>query len=93
MDEFNLKELLIYLDDIVVFIPYFSEAVQRLISYLQRLKKTISLNLKLQCEFIKPQGVYLGHSVSKDGIKTNPIKIETILKLIVPTFINEVRSV
>ena len=45
-----------------------------------------------KCEFFKLQVTYLGHIVSKNGIKTYPKKIEAIKKWPVPKTVNEVRS-
>ena len=35
---------------------------------------------------------YLGHVVSKDGIQTNPKKVEAICKRPIPTNVTEMRS-
>ena len=92
MGDMNLKECLIYLDDIVIFSQTFEEHISRLHAVLERLKIH---NLKLKaskCEFMKDEVSYLGHVVAKAGIKTDPAKIETIRKWEVPTTQKELRS-
>ena len=65
MGDMNLRDCLIYLDDIVVFSTTFEEHIQRLESVFNRLKVN---NLKLKaskCEFFKREVSYLGHVVSR----------------------------
>ena len=45
-----------------------------------------------KCKFFKSKVNYLGHIVSKEGIKTDPKKIEAIEKWPVPKMVTEVRS-
>ena len=45
-----------------------------------------------KCEFFKSRVNYLGHIVSKEGIKTDPKKIEAIQKWPVSKTVTEVRS-
>ena len=45
-----------------------------------------------KCEFFKKQIAYLGHIVSDKGIKTDPKKIEAIVKWPVPETVHDVRS-
>ena len=45
-----------------------------------------------KCHFCKPEVLYLGHIVGKDGIRPNPDKIEVISTYPIPTNCNEIRS-
>ena len=42
--------------------------------------------------FFRQELIYLGHVVSKNGIQTDPIKVEAIHKWPVPTNVTEMRS-
>ena len=56
-------------------------------------EKLATAGLKLKpskCEFFKLQIAYLGHIVSKDGIETDPKKIEAIKNWPVPKTVTEV---
>ena len=78
MGDMNLRDCLIYLDDIVVFSSTFEEHLERLEAVFQRLQIN---NLKLKaskCEFFKRVCTYLGHVFSEQGIRTDPSKIETV---------------
>ena len=55
------------------------EHIERLGAVLQK-SRAAGLKLKpSKCEFFKDHITYLGHIVSKDGVETNPRKIQVIL--------------
>ena len=91
MGDMNLRDCLIYLDDIVVFSTTFEEHVERLEAVFRRLQ-TNNLKLKAsKCEFFKREVTYLGHVVSEEGIRTDPTKTEAVLNWPVPKTVKEVR--
>ena len=68
------------------------EAITRLGTMFQKLREA---RLKLQpskCELFKTSLLYLGHIVSKDGIRTDPKKVEAVLQWLVPVTMTNVRS-
>ena len=72
--ELNLKDCLIYLDDIIIFSESFDQHLERLEAVFKRLHEH---NLKVKaskCEFFMSEVTYLGHVVSEEGIKTDPDK-------------------
>ncbi|XP_063988164.1 uncharacterized protein LOC135168161 [Diachasmimorpha longicaudata] len=82
----------VYLDDIVIFGPDLQEHNKRLREVLQCLKEA---NLRLQpdkCNFLRKEVVYLGHIITKDGIKADPSKIEAVVKFPVPQHEKEIMS-
>ena len=88
----HLKWCIIYLDNIIVFSKTPEEHIERLRGVFEKLA-TAGLRLKpSKCEFFKPRVTYLGHIVSKDGIETDPKKIEAIKKWPIPKTVMEVRS-
>ena len=92
MGEMNLRDCLIYLDDIIIFSSTFEEHLERLQAVFSRLELH---NLKLKatkCEFFKSQVVYLGHVVSEAGIQADPAKIEAVRNWPVPKTVKEVRQ-
>lgn len=69
---------LVYLDDIIVFSTSLQEHMINLEKVFQRLRES---NFKIQMdksEFLKLETAYLGHVISRDGVKPNPDKIKTI---------------
>ena len=92
MGEMNLRDCLIYPDDIIIFSSGFDEHLEKLEAVFKRLHEH---NLKLKgskCEFFKGQVSYLGHIVSEEGIQTDPEKIEVVRSWPVPTTVKEVRQ-
>ena len=68
------------------------EHIERLQAVLHKLR---SAGLKLKpskCELFRDCISYLGHIVSKDGVETDPKKIQVILDWPVPQTVYDVRS-
>ena len=92
LGEMHLNWCIIYLDDVIIFSKTPEEHVQRLWSVLQKLRAA-GLKLKpSKCEFFKDRISYLGHIVSKDGVETDPKKIQVIVDWPVPKTMYDVRS-
>ena len=92
MGELNLKECLIFLDDILIFSESFDEHLSRLEAVFSQLNKH-GLKLKAsKCEFFKNSVKYLGHVVSENGVHTDPDKIEALTSWPEPTNIKTLRS-
>ena len=92
MGDINLRDCLIYLDDIIIFSDTFENHLDRLDAVFQRLHQ---YNLKLKaskCEFFRSEVTYLGHVVSEAGIKTDPEKISVLKNWPVPKCIKDVRK-
>ncbi|CAK1581928.1 unnamed protein product [Parnassius mnemosyne] len=83
---------LVYLDDIIVFSTSLQEHMVNLEKVFQKLRES---NFKLQMdksEFLKLETAYLGHIISKDGIKPNPSKISAIEKYPLPKTAKEIKQ-
>ena len=92
LDDLHLQWCLIYLDDIVIFSKTPEEHLKRIDAVLQQLHKA-GLKLKpSKCRLFQEEISYLGHVVSKDGIATDPAKIEVVKNWKVPTTVTEVKS-
>ena len=92
MGEVNLRDCLIYRDDIIIFSSTVEQHLERLEAVFKRLAQH---NLKLKaskCEFLRSRVTYLGHVVSEDGIETDPEKTEAVKNWPVPTSVKDVRA-
>ena len=79
LGELHLNWCIIYLDDIIIFLKTPQEHLKQPRGVFERLAQA-GLKLKpSKCEFFWDSLHYLGHTVSKKGITTDPKKIETIL--------------
>ena len=83
---------LIYIDDIIIFSRTFDEHVDRLREVFTRLREA-NLKLSPKKTHLFHQNVEcLGFVVSKDGIATDPRKIDAITKWPTPRNVRQVRS-
>lgn len=79
------KGTFVYLDDIIVFGTTLEEHNSNLIKLFIRLRE---VGLKLQpdkCEILAPELAYLGHLITPEGIKPNPIKLQAVRCFPTPT--------
>lgn len=92
MGELNLRDCLVFLDDILIFSKTFDEHLDRLTAVFERLEKHC-LKLKAKkCEFLKKSVTYLGHVVSDVGVATDPEKTKAITTWPVPYNIKTLRT-
>ncbi|CAI5682211.1 unnamed protein product [Oreochromis niloticus] len=92
MGDMNLKEVVVFLDDLIVFSRTLEEHEARLIKVLNRLKE---YGLKLspeKCKFFQSSVRYLGHVVSERGVETDPEKIAALKTWPVPQRLKELRA-
>jgi hypothetical protein len=83
---------MIYLDDIMVFSDSDEQHLEHLKKVFQKCRKFgISLNPK-KSNFGMQEGKFLGHIISKEGIKIDPNRVEGILKIDTPRSKKEVQS-
>ena len=77
--------VLYYIDDILVFTPNnFNLHLTQLESVFIMIDKA-NMKLKLsKCEFVKSQVEFLGHLLSREGLKMDPRKIDSIKKIVYP---------
>ena len=82
-----------YIDDVLVFSKDFNQNLHHLDLVFTNLRKA---NLELhssKCKFATKQVKYLGHIVSKDGLRVNPENTDKILNAKSPTNQKQVKSV
>lgn len=92
MGDINLREVVVFIDDLIVFSETLEEHESRLLRVLSRLKE---YGLKLspeKCRFFQTSVRYLGHIVSQDGVETDPEKIKALSTWPIPRTLKELRS-
>lgn len=88
--DLNFTQLLIYLDDLIIFSKTFDEHLERLQGVFDRLREH-GLKLKpSKCQLVRKEVQYLGHLVSAEGIRTDPDKISKVRDWARPTHRKEV---
>lgn len=92
MGDMHLREVLVFLDDLIVFSKSLEEHETRLISVLNRLRES---GLKLspeKCYFFQTSVRYLGHIVSRNGVETDPEKVKALKTWPRPQTLKELKS-
>ena len=78
------KFLVVYMDDIKIFSKYNRDHINHLEQLILKCRKFgISLNPR-KSNFSMQDGKFLGHIISKDGIRIDPDKVKEIMKVDLP---------
>ena len=86
------EQLQVYLDDIIVFGKSFLMALYHLALVFLRFRKA-NLKMKVKkCQLFQREVTFLGHIVSREGVKCDPEKIEAIVNWEHPQNLKDVRS-
>lgn len=92
MGDLHLKEVLVFLDDLIVFSNTLEEHKSRLLRVLNCLRE---YGLKLspeKCKFFQTSVKYLGHIVSERGVETEPEKVGALKSWPIPTNLKTLSS-
>lgn len=91
LDQLN-SEMLVYLDDLILLgkdIGHHDTIVRRALSKL----RSANLKVKLEkCRMLQQEVEYLGHIVSRDGVKPQPDKVKAIKNSLPPSNARELKS-
>jgi len=83
---------LVYIDDVIIFSKDFDSHVKDVQEVLQRLRDE---NLKVcppKCEFFRTELLYLGFTINREGITTNPKLVSAIKNMPIPQTIKQVET-
>jgi hypothetical protein len=84
---------LIYQDDVIIPSRTFDEHITRLRLVFERIGQA---GLKLRpekCELLKPEVVFLGHVVTRDGVLPNPSNVSKLVHWPTPQNVTDVRAI
>ena len=90
--DMNLRELLVYLDDLIIYGKTIEQTEERLFKTLDRLR---GFGLKVdpkKCVFFVKRVKHLGHIVSAEGISPDPDKTSALTSWPVPKTLRELKS-
>ncbi|CAI7798635.1 unnamed protein product [Closterium sp. NIES-53] len=85
--------VIVYFDDILIFSKTWEHHLRDLDAVFKRLQENQLITKGSKCEFFKQELEFLGHVVSRDGIKIDPAKIKTIQEWKSSTNITELQTV
>lgn len=84
--------IVVFIDDILIYSKSREEHEKHLSLVLQRLREKKLCAKFSKCEFWLNQVIFLGHTVSKEGISVDPSKVQAILEWQKPRTVKEIRS-
>lgn len=86
------KCALVFFDDILIYSPDLPTHLKHLRTVLQLLKQD-HWQVKLsKCSFAQQQVSYLGHVIGREGVATDPKKIQDVLNWATPTTVKKLRG-
>ena len=79
----------VYIDDIVIFSETLEDHLRHLKMVIERLQQCVLKTVK--CHFCREEVEYLGHIITRHGLKTNPALVAAVREFPVPKNVQEVR--
>ena len=92
MGSLNLKEVLVFLDDVIVFSSTLEEHEARMLKVLQQLREYGLKFSPSKCRFFQSSVRYLGHIVSSKGVETDPKKVSALRTWPRPQTLKQLKS-
>ncbi|KAK3556101.1 hypothetical protein QTP70_005240 [Hemibagrus guttatus] len=92
VSDMHLLQVIVYLNDLIVFGRTLEEHEERLMKVLDRLEEwglKVSID---KCQFCQPQVKYVGHIVSAMGVALDPEKVAAVNQWKEPTDLKSLRS-
>ncbi|KAI3747092.1 hypothetical protein L6452_09537 [Arctium lappa] len=86
------RSVIVFIDDILVYSKNEEEHEQHLREVLEVLRRERLYAKFSKCDFWLPEVQFLGHTVSKEGVKVDPAKIEAMTNWEPPKNPSEIRS-
>ena len=88
----QMSQCLVYLDDVIVVGCTFEEHLINLQEVFERVRRA-GLKLKpSKCFFLQERVFYLGHEVSREGVATDPARINQVAQWPVPQSTKDVQK-
>lgn len=88
----GMDNVVVYQDDILCTGPNKQQHLETLEKVLQRLENAGLTVKPSKCEFFKESVNYLGHKISKEGLRKSEARVESILKAPPPKNLTECRA-
>ena len=90
--EFLDKFVVVFIDDIFVYLKNEEEHKEHLRLVLEKLREHQLYAKFSKCEFWLKEVGFLGHVISGEGIAVDPTKVQSVTEWLAPTPVSEIRS-
>ncbi|CAJ0629110.1 11097_t:CDS:2 [Entrophospora sp. SA101] len=87
------KSVVVYLDDLNIFLKTWKEHLEHLENVFERIQKAVLKLSPQKCQFGNTVLKFLGHIVGNDGIKIDPTKIEKVQNFPKPINVTQVEII
>jgi hypothetical protein len=84
LGELKWKSVMCYVDDLIIFSRTIEEHIRHIEEVLKKLANAGIYAKLSKCQFGLEEIKFLGHIVSKDGIKADPEKVKAVKELPIP---------
>ena len=84
--------VLVYLDDILVFLQMLEDHIRHIRTALQKMRDAKFFARLHKCSFFQEKVEYLGFDVSRNGVQPSPEKVRTVVEWPQPQSVKDVRS-
>jgi hypothetical protein len=84
--------VIVFFDDILVYSATYEQHIEHLGLVFQWLQRDKWKLKKSKCTFAQRSVAYLGHTISSQGVATDPAKVQVIVDWPVPKSVKELRS-
>ena len=74
----ELQELLVYIDDVLVFCSNITDLIRNIRELFQRLRKFRIFLKPAKCEIFSTQVLWCGHLIDAEGISINPAFLSAV---------------
>ena len=92
LNEYLWRFVLVYIDDLIIYSNDMEEHIKHIRLVFEKLAE-FQLRLKVEkCEFATEEVAYLGHVISKNGVKPDPDKIRAIENFQRPRKVRDLRG-
>lgn len=89
---FLRRFVIIFFDDILIYSPSMSEHVTHLQLVFQTIRDNKLFLKKEKCSFATNKVEYLGHFITKEGVSTDPTKVQAVANWSQPTNLKQLRG-
>ena len=88
----QMSHCLVYVDDVIVMGRSFQEHLSNLQKVFERVREAGVTLKPTKCVFFQTEVFYLGHLISREGVSTDPAKIDKVARWPTPQSAKEVQQ-
>ena len=88
----QMSHCLVYMDDVIIMGRSFQEHLSNLQKVFERVREAGLTVKPTKCMFFQTEVFYLGHLISREGVSTDPAKIDKAARWPTPQSVKEIQQ-